>query len=280
VEVLTSANQTPKQDWLSFVVTSKARNKIRQTLKEIAQREAEFGKENWQRRLKNRKIEYDESVLMKVIKKLKYKTVTDFFAAIGTERLDINDAIEWYVKIAQEDKLQPEIPETRSAEEFVVEPREPLSKGQEDVLLIDQQLTGIDYKLAHCCNPIYGDDVFGFVSSQGGIKIHRKDCPNAAQMMQRFGYRIVKYKWAGKGDGSHYPVTLQVVGNDDIAIVTNISSVLSKEPDVTLRSISIDSNDGLFSGQLTVMVSDVSQLKSIIKKIKNIKGVKQVERSV
>jgi len=278
VEIQTGANQTPKQDWVNFVVTSKARNKIRQTLKEAALKQAEFGKDNLRRRMKNRKIEYDESILMRVIKKLKFKTVTDFFAEIGAERLDVNQVIDLYLEFERIDKSVSESTESRSAENYVVEAPVETGKTKTDVLLIDQQLKGIDYKLAKCCNPIYGDDVFGFVSTQGGFKIHRTDCPNAPQMMERFGYRLVEAKWAGKAEGSSYPTTLQVVGHDDIGIVTNITSMISKEPGVSLRAISIDSNDGLFRGQLTVNVSDTRQLNVLIKKIKTIKGVKQVDR--
>lgn len=280
VEIQTGANQIPKQDWVNFVVTSKARNKIRQTLKEAELKQAEFGKENLRRRMKNRKIEYDEAILMKVIKKLKFKTVTDFFAEVGAERLEVNHVIDLYQEFERAEKSTNEPMDVRSAETFVAETPLETGKSKEDVLLIDQQLKGIDYKLAKCCSPIYGDDVFGFVSAMGGIKIHRADCPNAPQMMERFGYRIVKAKWAGKADGSNYPITLQVVGHDDIAIVTNITSMISKEPGVSLRSISIDSTDGLFRGQLTVMVGDIGQLKTLIKKIKTVKGVKQVERSM
>ena len=153
---------------------------------------------------------------------------------------------------------------------------EPSSK--EDVLVIDQNLKGLEFKLAKCCNPIYGDDVFGFVTVSGGIKIHRADCPNANQMRERFGYRIVKARWAGKSVGTQYPITLRVVGHDDIGIVTNITSIINKESNILLRSISIDSHDGLFSGMLTVMVDDTSKLESLIKKIKTVKGVKQVNR--
>jgi len=280
VEIQTGSNQSPKQDWVNFVVTSKARNKIRQTLKEAELKQAEFGKDNLRRRMKNRKIEYDEGLLMKVIKKLKFKTVTDFFAEIGTERLEVNHVIDLYLEFEHAEKATNEPVGIRSADSYIVETPYETGKSKEDVLLIDKQLKGIDYKLAKCCSPIYGDEVFGFVSTMGGFKIHRVDCPNAPQMMERFGYRIVKVKWAGKADGSSYPITLQVVGNDDIAIVTNITSMISKEPGVSLRSISIDSTDGLFRGQLTVMVGDTSQLKSLVKKIKTVKGVKQVERAL
>ena len=147
-----------------------------------------------------------------------------------------------------------------------------------DVLVIDKNLTGIEYKLAKCCNPIYGDEVFGFVSISGGIKIHRCDCPNAKEMRSRFPYRIVKARWAGKSQGKQYPITLRIIGHDDIGIVTNITSIINKESNILLRSISIDSHDGLFSGMLTVTVDDNAKLESLIKKIKTVKGVKQVNR--
>ena len=131
--------------------------------------------------------------------------------------------------------------------------------------------------MAKCCQPVYGEEVFGFVTNGGGIKIHRTDCPNAPQLRQRFGYRIVKAQWAGKG-GSLYPITLRIIGNDDLGIVNNITSIISKEENILLRSISIDSHDGLFSGSLTVMLEDTGRLQQLIKKLKTVKGVKNVSR--
>ena len=150
--------------------------------------------------------------------------------------------------------------------------------NREDVLVIDQNLKVIQYQLAQCCHPIYGDDIFGFVSIKRGIMIHRTNCPNAHDMRERYGYRIVKARWAGKSVDSQYPITLMVVGNDDIGIVTNITSIINKEVGINLRSIGIEANDGLFSGQLTVMVSDTSKLNALIKKLKTVKGVKNVSR--
>jgi GTP pyrophosphokinase len=145
------------------------------------------------------------------------------------------------------------------------------------VLIIDRGVKGIDFSLAKCCHPIYGDDVFGFVTVSGGIKIHRTDCPNAVELRRRFGYRIVKAQWSGKG-ADKYDITLQVIGNDDIAIVNSITSIISKESNVTLRSINIDSDDGLFRGALTVMVDDNTRLASLVKRLRGIKGVKAVSR--
>lgn len=166
--------------------------------------------------------------------------------------------------------------EVRSAEEYITTTEVEEISTNKDVLVIDKNLTGIEYKLAKCCNPIYGDEVFGFVSTQG-IKIHRMDCPNAQEMFSRFGYRLIQAKWSGKGDNG-YIVTLRVIGRDDIAIVTNITSVISKETGVTLRSLNIDSVDGIFQGNFTVMVRDTTALNMLTKKINAVKGVKTVER--
>jgi GTP pyrophosphokinase len=168
----------------------------------------------------------------------------------------------------------------RSADEFSLDQSQTAGLTphvSDDVLVIGQDLKGIDYQLAHCCNPIYGDDVFGFVTVNGGIKIHRCDCPNASEMRRRFGYRIVKAKWSGKGS-SQYAITLRVIGNDDIGIVNNLTSIISKDEKLVLRSINIDSNDGLFRGNLVIMINDNTRLESLIKKLRTVKGVKQVER--
>ncbi|MDR0348185.1 MAG: RelA/SpoT family protein, partial [Tannerella sp.] len=276
VEIITSPTQKPKQDWLSFVVTSKARNKIKQTLREESAKVSEYAKELLQRRFKNRKIDVDESLLMRYIKKKGFKTVTDFYLEIAEERLDVNSVIDEYLELERKEKDSTEHIEIRSAEDFVPQtPTEDLALSR-DVLVIDKNLTGIEYKLAKCCNPIYGDEVFGFVSGQG-IKIHRMNCPNAREMFSRFGYRIIQARWSGKGN-SGYSVTLRVVGHDDIGIVTNITSVISKENGIALRSLNIDSVDGLFQGNFTVMVKDTSALNILTKRIKTVKGVKNVER--
>jgi len=166
----------------------------------------------------------------------------------------------------------------RSAEEFAYEnPDAEITHTQEDVLVIDRKLKGIDYQLAKCCHPIYGDPIFGFVTVNGGIKIHRMNCPNAPDLRKKFGYRIVKARWSGKGN-SQYGITLHIIGNDDIGIVNNITSIISKEENVNMRSINIDSHDGLFNGTLVVMLEDTSRLDALIKKLRTVKGVRQVER--
>lgn len=279
VDVMTSNTQTPKQDWLNIVTTSKARTKIRQALKEMAAKQHDFAKETLERKFKNRKLDYDESTMMRLIKRLGFKNVTEFYQKIADEALDVNDILDKYAEQQRRDSDPHDDITYRSAEGYNLQAIQEETTSKEDVLVIDQNLKGLDFKLARCCNPIYGDDVFGFVTVSGGIKIHKEDCPNAPQMRERFGYRIVKARWAGKSQGKQYPITLRVVGHDDIGIVTNITSIISKENSISLRSISIDSNDGLFSGMLTVMVGDTGRLETLIKKLRTVKGVKQVNRS-
>jgi len=281
VEILTSSNQTPKQDWLNILTTTRARAKVRQSLKEMESRQALLAKEELERKMKNKKLDYEEPVLMHTMTKLGYRIVTDFYAALADGKLDMNAVLEAYAQQQRFDHGEAEKQATtQSADQFKIPDKALPIKGDggSDVLVIDQNLKGLDFQMAKCCQPVYGDAVFGFVTSGGGIKIHREDCPNAPQLRQRFGYRIVRAKWAGKR-GSQYPITLRVIGNDDIGIINNITNIISKEEKILLRSISIDSNDGLFNGSLTVMLDDTSRLQQLIKKLKTVKGVKNVTRS-
>ena len=276
VEVLSSSTQTPKQDWLNIAVTSRARMRIRQGLNEIRNREAQAGKELLQRRFKNRKIDISESDMSRLIVRMGFKGQTPFFHALMEDEITVDDVLRVYEEMhAQAGQ------EVHSAQDFDIEKTfaetEKKVAQENDVLVIGDNLTGIDFKMAGCCHPIYGDDVTGFVSINGGIRIHRSGCPNLLRMRERYPYRIVKARWSGKS-GSQYSITLNVVGQDDIGIVSNISSIINKEPDTLLRSISIDSNGGLFQGRLTVLVSDLSSLDRLVKKLKQIKGVREVER--
>ncbi|MBP5306720.1 MAG: bifunctional (p)ppGpp synthetase/guanosine-3',5'-bis(diphosphate) 3'-pyrophosphohydrolase [Paludibacteraceae bacterium] len=279
VEVLTSQNQMPKSSWLEYVVTGKAKTKIKQVLRELATKDAELGKEMLERKLRNWKVEYEESDYMRSIRKAGFKTVTEFYQGVAHGTVDLQRFREM---IETERQTSSEQPTEHSAAEFIhADLNEEMEIGKhgvsDDVLVIDKDLTGIEYKLAKCCNPIYGDKVFGFVSALGGIKIHRVTCPNAPQMISRYGYRVVKARWSGKG-GSQYAVSLRVTGKDDIGIVTNISSLISKHPKVTLRSISVDSGDGVFSGQVTVLVSNLADCEELVRRIEAIRGVTGVTR--
>jgi GTP pyrophosphokinase len=275
VEVLTAANQTPKKEWLNFVQTTKAKTRIRQFLREQEASNMALGKELLKRRLKNWKLEYDEAIVFKIAKKFGFKNIHEFYQCLAEDKIEVSRLKDIYILIRDKDNLVQE--EQKSTEGFEHKTELESISLKEDVLVIDNHLQGIQYNLARCCNPIYGDDIFGFVSVSGGIKIHKTDCPNAPQMMSRFGYRFIKARWAGKS-GSQYSCTLKVIGNDDIGIVTNITSLIQKESNVALRSISVDSADGFFHGHLTILISDNKVLENIIKKIKTIKGVKSVER--
>lgn len=278
VEIITQTNQKPKRDWLNIVKTSRAKAKIRLALKETQKKEGLMAKELLERRFKNRKIEPEESIMGQLITKMGFKEQSDFYKQIADEKLDPNAVIEKYLQIRDQTVNTGQQKPTRSAEEFEYEnPVEDIARQNDDALIIDRNLMGIDYSLAQCCRPIYGDSIFGFVTVSGGIKIHRTDCPNAPELYRRFGYRVVKARWSGKGNGQ-YAITLRVIGNDDIGIVNNITSIISKEEKIVMRSINIDSNDGLFRGNLVIQLEDVSRLNSIIKKLQQVKGVKQVTR--
>jgi len=276
VEIMTSSSQKPRREWLNIVKTSRAKAKIRLALKETQVKEGLFAKEMIERKFKNRKIELEEPIMQHLIKKLGFKEVSEFYRQVAEGTLDMNTLIDKYLEIQQGVKTPIGDNQARSADEFVLDETSQHQQN-DDVLVIDRNLKGIDYQLAHCCNPIYGDDVFGFVTVSGGIKIHRTDCPNAPEMRKRFGYRIVKARWSGKGS-AQYAITLRVIGVDDIGIVTNLTSIISKEEKLVLRSINIDSHDGLFRGNLEIMIDDNTRLEALIKKLRTVKGVKQIER--
>lgn len=279
VEILTSNTQAPKRDWLNFVVTGKARNKIRITLKEQESKAAELGKELLQRRLKNRKIEVNEVATTRLIKKFGYKTATEFYSQIADENIDLNAVIDTYAELMAPVE---ETAEKVSADEFVYHENDDIKPDSDnDILEIganEDTVKGLNYKLARCCNPIYGDQVFGFISAEGVVKIHRTNCPNATNIRQRYPYRVIPTRWSGKF-GGQMAATLRIIGNDDIGIVTNITSIINKEKAATLRNISIDSHDGLFQGYVIVGINSTDSLQALIKKIKTVKGVKDVTRT-
>ena len=280
VEIMTSSTQKPRQEWLNIVKTSRAKSKVRLALKETQVKEGLFAKETLERKFKNRKVEMEESTMQHLIKKLGFKEVSDFYRQIADGTLDVNQVIDKYLEIQQGEQPVTGNNVAQSAADFVLDDSKlsPLTSTlSDDVLVIDQGMKGVDYQLARCCQPIYGDKVFGFVTVSGGIKIHREDCPNAPELKKRFGYRVVKARWSGKGS-SQYAITLRVIGNDDIGIVNNLTNIISRDEKLILRSINIDSHDGLFSGNLTIMIDDTSRLESLVKKLRTVKGVKQVDR--
>lgn len=273
VEIVTSPSQSPKQDWLNIVVSTKSRNKIKQKLNEVKLQKAELGKEMLTRRAKNRKMEIDDVLMMKFIKKRGYKYVNDFYAELGEDRLDAGRILSQYADFIAPEKETERV----SAEEFVVH-EDPELNSSEVLVIGEKAINGLSYRFAKCCNPVYGDDVFGFISADGMVKIHKSTCPNAPNIRERYPYRLIRVNWSGKG-GTMLPATLRILGTDDIGIVATITSIISKESGIQLRNISVNSNDGLFHGFLTLGVSDQSSLAGVIRKIKTVKGVREVTRN-
>ena len=273
VEILTSTSQTPKKDWLNIVVSSKARNKIKQTLNEDLIHRAELGKELLERRAKNRKIETDEAALMKYISKCGYKHSNEFFAEMADGKIDPGKFLNSYL---EETKPKTETAKV-SAEGFQLQEQDQESHNEEIIRIGEKSISGLNYKFAKCCNPIYGDEVLGFISSDGTVKIHRRACQNAMHLSIRYPYRIIRASWSGN-EGDMLPATLRITGKDDIGIVANITSLIAKETGAVLRNISVSSTDGMFQGILVVAVSDSRKLNALVKKLSTVKGVKQVQR--
>jgi len=274
ISVDTANHQRPKLDWLDFVVTSKAKNRIKASLNEEVKREAENGKEILLRKVKNWKIEYNDESIRKILKHFKLKLAQDLYYHVSIGKIDPLDIKEILVE-------KKEV----SAKLMVAEVL-PKDKVQEldfsagdDYLVIDNNLKNVIYKLAPCCNPIFGDDIFGFVTISEGIKIHRANCPNAPQMIERYPYRFIKAKWQDTKKKTSFQATVRISGTDEINIVGQISHVISKDIGVQMRSINIDSNNGAFDGTLRVFVNGLEHLDFLMNKLKGINGVVSVSRA-
>ena len=282
VEIITSPQQTPKAGWLSIVVSPKAKTKIRQLLR--AEEEAGIGvaKEMMQRRIKNRKLPFDEAAFIRITQRKGYKTLSDFYRDLTHSKIDIQDFLNLYeqeLSVASLIEAQPTFGSARSAENFTYQEPEdkdnPLSTSE--VLILDRGLTGVAYSLAQCCRPLYGDEVFGLVTTRG-IKVHRMNCPNAPDMFANSSHKIICAKWNGE-TGSVQIASIEVVGRDELSIATNITSLIRKEAGVKLRSYSIQSKDGLFHGSFVLYVERREALSILIKKIRSASGVKHAELS-
>jgi guanosine-3',5'-bis(diphosphate) 3'-pyrophosphohydrolase len=274
VEILRSRNQKPKLDWLNVVVTSKAKGKIRQALKEARLKESEQGKEILKRRFRNWKVEFDDSSVRRVIQHFKYRDAIDLYYDVATEKVDLLAIKELLTETRKPLESKPGRIEEDAVERLI----SAAQQETDDFLVIDEKLDNVEYRLAKCCNPIHGDAIFGFVTISSGISIHRMNCPNAQQLLSRYAYRVVDARWSRSEKGSRFQVTLQITGIDDLGIVSNISEVISKDLQVNMRSISIDSNDGMFEGSITLFVRDTQHLEVLIRKLKKVKGVMNIRR--
>lgn len=277
VEILTSPIQTPRQSWLDIVVTSKARTKIRQSLNEALLKKAAMGKETFERRAHNRKMEIDESLLGRFIKKEGFKQATEFFAAIEEGKVDVGRLLT-SIGDFQRSSTSQESVKVSAGEYRMQQQEENVETGKSPLLINGKSISGIEYRLSKCCNPVFGDEIFGFFSADGAIKIHKKECPNVRHIARKYPDRVVKLGWSGQSAGSAYLASLRITGSDDLGIINNITSIISKDMGVDMRNIRVDSVDGIFVAVLTVSVRDISQLSSLIKKLQTVKGIKAVER--
>ncbi len=274
IEILISKNQSPKLDWLNFVVTSKAQKKIRQRLNDDQTREAENGKEIIKRRFKNWKIDYNDDVIRRILKQFKYPNAQEFYCNVSNEKIDLAEIKELLSEKEEDTDLKVQTIEDLESLKKISQVKE----RKDEYLVIDEITVNVDYKLARCCSPIKGDNIFGFVTIGEGIKIHRTNCPNAVQLLGKYGYRVVNAKWTRRGPESAFPVDIQVTGEDYAAIMKHISEALAKDLKVSVRSISLESSEGMFSGKLSLLVKDIDHLDNLITRLKRIRGIYSVSR--
>lgn len=273
VEILTSKSQKPKLDWLSFVITSRAQKKIRQALNEENVKNAENGKEIIKRRFKNWKFDYNDEIIRLLIKEYKLPNAQELYAQLAEEKIDIAGIKEKVLAL-----LEPGKESDDGLEKLESAQSEIKSEYISNHLIIDKQVANVDYKLAKCCNPIHGDNVFGFVTINEGIKIHRTNCPNAVQLIGKYGYRIVSAKWTHRSPSSAFPVDLRITGEDQAGILNSISEIITKDTGVSLRAIKLDANEGAFEGLIGIVVRDLSHLDFLIKRLSSLKGIYSVSR--
>lgn len=274
VEIITSGKQTPKEDWLNIVVTAKAKSKIKSSLKEEKRKIAEQGKETLERKLKSLKITYNTDNLNKLSYFFKLPSTQDLFIAVAQGKIELKDLKDYLASEKEiENRSLPEKSDNQKIEALLSRVKGPES----DTLLIGEDLQKIDYTLAACCNPIPGDDVFGFVTVNEGIKIHRTNCPNAAQLMANYGYRVVKAKWNRQQELT-FLTGLHIIGIDDVGLINNITKVISGDFKVNMRSITVDTDNGIFDGSIMIFVNDKEHLDNLIKNLLEVKGVTGVTR--
>ncbi|HPR31920.1 MAG TPA: TGS domain-containing protein, partial [Prolixibacteraceae bacterium] len=275
VAIETANNQKPKIDWLEFVVTSKAKSRIKSSLNEAKKLEAENGKEIVKRKFRNWKIDYSDENIRKLLLHFKLKSAQDLYYSVSAGSLD---ALELKAVLKGEEDAPPK------AREVLGEllPKKVIENLSFDIgnefLIIDKGLQNVHYKLAQCCNPIFGDPIFGFITIREGIKIHRESCPNARQMRERYPYRFIKTKWRETKNYNSFQATIHMAGSDRKGIVGDISYIIAKDVGVQMRSINVDSKNGEFNGTLRVYVNNLEHLEFLMNKLKNIKGIQQVTR--
>ncbi|TCV14022.1 GTP pyrophosphokinase [Sphingobacterium alimentarium] len=273
VEIITSSKQTPKEDWLSFVVTAKAKSKIKSSLKEEKRRVAEDGKEILERKMKSLKLTYNTDNINKIANYFKYPSSQELFYNVAKGIIDIKNLREY---VASEKVT--ELAHHNQFNSHISGLVEKIDKKNSDTILIGDDFQKLDYTLAACCNPIPGDDIFGFLTVNEGIKIHRTSCPNASKLMANYGYRILKAKWASSQIDHSFMTGIRIIGIDDVGLVNKLTSVISQEFNVNIRSLSISSNEGIFEGNIMVNINNIDQLDSLIHRLQLVAGVTSVTR--
>ena len=276
VEVNTSKNQKPKNDWLNMVVTSKAKSKIRQALKEALRKEADSGRELLKRRFKNWKISFNQDSLNKLLKYYNIKEATNLFASLGSGKIDVTDLkdIVTEPEFVQKEKEKTEPPEKKPNAPKTIEKRD-----EEDYIIIGEELKDVDYKLAKCCNPIHGDAIIGFITKTQGITIHRAVCPNARRLLSRYKNRSVPVRWKEVKEKSSFQARIKLSGIDQMGMVNRISDIISNYMKVRIRSISIDTDNGFFEGYVNLYVTDTKTLDALMNKLTQEKDISKVTRT-
>jgi GTP pyrophosphokinase len=273
VEILTSKTQKPKADWLKIVVTSKARSKIKNELNVEKNENAKIAKEQVVRRLKNWKIDYSEELMYEIIKEFGFKTTIDFFYAIYQNKFDVLK-IKYYIDKKEEKEEETKAGQaSHSAEEFHFKKEE-----KQDVLVIENNLSNIDYSFAKCCKPVFGDEVFGFTTIAKGVKIHRANCPNAKDMKEKFPYRIMEVAWSSKDTQQTFQTSIKIIGDDQIGLIGTITALIQREHNIQIRSMNVNSNHGVFEAVLTIFVKNKDQINFVCNKLQSVKGVTKVDR--
>ena len=281
IDVMTSKNQKPTSDWLNYVVTSKARNRIKQELNEEEFKKAAQGKELLGRRLKNWKLELPDDVLADFLKRKKYSTINSFYAAVSDETIDVNEVKNFILEHDSIVAQAIEAARASDAEKHADKMKQwDVSQGADDILVINaRDLKGLEYKMAQCCHPVFGDDVFGFVTRTEGIKIHRISCPNASRLIESYPYRIQKVKWADSPAGGTFQSSLKIIAAMESSVIGQITEVVSSFR-ASLRSFNVNENDrnGTYEISMKIHVPSNMELDKVISQLKTLRHVMRVNR--
>ena len=274
IEIITSAKQKPNAEWLNQVVTSKAKAKIKDTLKEEKRQIAELGKQILQKRLESINAPMSQSNIEELCTFYKMSSALDLYFEIAIKKNDLKELKDFTVhidklvapKIAKPNEIKPELQEFR-----------PLDKKDSELIIFGESSDKIMYTLANCCKPIPGDNVFGFVTSGEGLKIHRTNCPNATRLLANYGHRVVKTKWA-KNKEISFLTGLRIIGIDDVGVINKITNLISGELKVNISAMTIEAKDGIFEGNIKIFVNDKEDLDKIVNHLLNLEGIETVTR--